>query len=69
MDDLFRDAFFQSLVDNRMDLANILKFYYDPNTGNDKLVYEWLWQYDHTRDSTMLALLDKAGVSFDRLDQ
>lgn len=59
LDDLFRDAFFQALVDDRMDLVNILKFYYDPNTDNDENLFEWLRQWDYHKDPKMLDLLAK----------
>lgn len=67
IEDTMRDAYFEAVLSNKMDLVNILNRYYDPNIDNSEYVYDWLHRWDWEADPATIASLIAAGVSFDRL--
>lgn len=69
IENIMRTAYFEALLNNKMDLVNILKRYYDPNMDNSEYVYEWLHQWKFEAHPATIASLTAAGVSFERLDE
>lgn len=67
INDTVRNAYFDAILNNQMELVNILKRYYDPNMDDSEYVNEWLNQWAYESNSITIALLTAAGVSFDRL--
>ena len=60
--DSLRGPFFEAVMVNRLDLANLLRPYYDPDRDHSEELLSWLEQWGHERDPKTLESLAAAGV-------
>ena len=69
LNDFLRGLFFQAVVTNRLDLAELIRPYYDWRRDSSEYLQEWFWQWGHSRDPKTLASLARAGITLPEYEE